>query len=236
MIKFGKLEVIAEQQTKRRKSGWIVRCDCGTEYVMEKDKVKKNKRGCRSCSSKIGGRAKRIDLSGERFHQLVVISNELKNNRTIWRCLCDCGKEHITYSENLRSGHTRMCTMCADKSAGIKRRKYTIADMSLRKWKSIVYSATKRNISFNVTKEQIYDLYLKQNKKCALTDLPISFGIGNDSKTTASLDRINSNIGYEEGNLQWIYKDLNKMKGSLTQDQFIKLCGLVWKNKKPETL
>ncbi len=34
------------------------------------------------------------------------------------------------------------------------------------------------------------------------------------------------------GNLQWILDDVNRMKGSLTQDEFIRLCGLVWNHNK----
>ncbi len=39
-----------------------------------------------------------------------------------------------------------------------------------------------------------------------------------------SIDRIDSNIGYEEGNIQWVDKRINMMKGSLSNEEFIELC------------
>jgi hypothetical protein len=48
--------------------------------------------------------------------------------------------------------------------------------------------------------------------------------IASKTLTTASLDRIDSSIGYVEGNVQWIYKPLNTMKGTLSNQEFIQLC------------
>lgn len=39
-----------------------------------------------------------------------------------------------------------------------------------------------------------------------------------------SIDRIDSNIGYEEGNIQWVDKRINMMKGSLSNEEFVELC------------
>jgi len=45
--------------------------------------------------------------------------------------------------------------------------------------------------------------------------------------TTASVDRIDSSIGYVMGNIQWVHKDINKMKSDFSQELFIAWCGLV---------
>lgn len=49
-----------------------------------------------------------------------------------------------------------------------------------------------------------------------------------------SIDRINSDIGYEEGNIQWVDKRINMMKGSLSNKEFIELCTKVAKYNKNE--
>jgi len=49
-----------------------------------------------------------------------------------------------------------------------------------------------------------------------------------EGRWTASLDRIDNNKGYIKGNVQWVLKDINKMKNIHTQDYFIELCKLVW--------
>ena len=44
---------------------------------------------------------------------------------------------------------------------------------------------------------------------------------------TASLDRINSKIGYFKENTQWIHKDLQWMKGNKDEAVFINYCKLI---------
>lgn len=52
------------------------------------------------------------------------------------------------------------------------------------------------------------------------------------NETTVSLDRIDSNIGYIEGNVQWIHKALNNTKNTMPNDEFINWCKLVAENNK----
>ncbi|MDO4307225.1 MAG: AP2 domain-containing protein [Eubacteriales bacterium] len=52
-----------------------------------------------------------IDLTGERFGRLTVLSKygTTKDRQIVWLCKCDCGREIIVKSGNLKSGHTRSC-------------------------------------------------------------------------------------------------------------------------------
>lgn len=56
--------------------------------------------------------AKIIDITGQRFGRLVVLSitdqKELHRGRK-WLCRCDCGNEVIITGSSLRSGSTRSC-------------------------------------------------------------------------------------------------------------------------------
>ncbi len=53
---------------------------------------------------------------------------------------------------------------------------------------------------------------------------------GGPSTKTASLDRIDSRLGYEPGNIQWVHKDVNQMKWHLSNDRFIEVCRAVVAN------
>jgi hypothetical protein len=98
-------------------------------------------------------------------------------------------------------------------------------DISGRYWHDLYLGAKDRELSWNITKEYIWDLFVKQNKRCALSDLPIDFAL--NGKQTASLDRIDSSIGYEEGNLHWTHKDINVAKFDLDTEEYIKWCKLI---------
>ena len=50
----------------------------------------------------------KIDLVGQRFSRLVVLA-EAPGARVMWRCRCDCGKETVVASCNLRGGKTKSC-------------------------------------------------------------------------------------------------------------------------------
>lgn len=81
-----------------------------------------------------------------------------------------------------------------------------------------------RNREFNVTIEYLWDLFLKQNKKCKLTGENLTFNIhknGGNNQWTASLDRINSSKGYVEGNVQFLHVDANYIKRHYTDQEII---------------
>lgn len=89
-------------------------------------------------------------------------------------------------------------------------------------------AAKKRNIEFNVTKEYCWGIFEKQQYKCAITGLDLCMCYQFSSKNqTASLDRIDNSKGYIEGNLQWVHKDINRMKWCHSEEYFKKMCRLV---------
>jgi hypothetical protein len=81
--------------------------------------------------------------------------------------------------------------------------------------------AINRNIDFQITIEEISDQYESQDKLCAFTGIPLTFGID------ASVDRIDSNEGYNPNNIQIVHKALNMMKKDMTNESFIAWCKLV---------
>lgn len=88
--------------------------------------------------------------------------------------------------------------------------------------------ATNRNLEFNLTGEYLWSLFLKQNRKCALSGIDIGFpktwGPKSKTQITASIDRIDSTKGYVVGNVQWVHKTINVMKMDLPVEDFIALC------------
>lgn len=100
-------------------------------------------------------------------------------------------------------------------------------------YNELKFGAQKRNLEFNVSQEYLWDLFRNQNKTCALSGLPISLstktkqGSPDYSLFTASLDRIDNTIGYVEGNVQWVHKELKRLRGSYSITDFVELCILV---------
>lgn len=94
--------------------------------------------------------------------------------------------------------------------------------------------AKRRGIEFKITAADLFAQFQKQNGRCAFTKELITFGSSSSSRTTwnASLDRIDSAHGYVRGNIQWVTKTINMMKGRLNDSEFIKTCKLIAENNK----
>lgn len=53
---------------------------------------------------------KSLELTGQRFWRLTVLEKvPSKNNRSMWRCVCDCGNEKVVEGRNLKKGLTKSC-------------------------------------------------------------------------------------------------------------------------------
>lgn len=174
------------------------------------------------------------DLTGKQFGKLRVLSlhsivpSSPGRNRTRWLCECECGIQKDILSSNLLSGSTISCG-CSKTDYT----KYRLIEekVTLSYYGSLQSNAKKRGINFDLTIKYLYELYIKQEKKCALSNLEIelpSFSlIKSKCLNLGSIDRIDSSKSYTEGNVQWVHKDINKMKMDLDQEQFLKLCKLV---------
>ena len=86
-------------------------------------------------------------------------------------------------------------------------------------FKKIQSNAIKRGLSFDLDIDYLWDLFLKQNKKCALTKVDINIVNAtisyNYHLNTASLDRIDSSKGYEKDNIRWVHKAINHIKSDI---------------------
>lgn len=167
------------------------------------------------------------DLTGKRFGKLVCIrQGEFCGNHRTWVCKCDCGKIHQSLSTNLLTGKIKSCG-CLGSSNGkenVNWRGYE--EISGVYWNGVLARAKFRKIPISISIKEAWDVYLRQKKSCALSGIPLSFSKckKEKSKATASLDRIDSFRGYDTGNVQWVHKDINKMKMDLNQLYFLELC------------
>lgn len=176
-----------------------------------------------------------------------------KKGSKYYNCKCTCGNIQDVYYLTLAKETTKACNKCSFKVNNIKlsesfinksNENKSLNDISGTLYAHIKRKAKERNLDFNLSKDFLWNLYEKQNKKCALSGISITLskeikysqygdyksGKPNWKIITASLDRIDSSKGYEEDNVQWIHKDINFMKNSYNQDYFVNLCMLISKN------
>lgn len=164
------------------------------------------------------------DKIGQRFGNLVVVSRAKNRGCSVyWNCKCNCGKEIEVISGKLKNKKIKSCG-CLYKGSNWK----GYGEMPKNKFTEIKAGAAARGHSFEITIEDCWNLFLAQDKKCALSGQPLSL---NSRNMTASLDRIDSKLGYAINNIQWVHKDVNYMKQKFDVFYFIEMCKLITSNK-----
>lgn len=180
------------------------------------------------------------DLVGRQFGRLTVLEY-LGFSRSAWssywRCRCLCGRiVDVGKSIRRRKNPTESCGCLAAERAS-RRQWQGTGDIGQQHFRRIYNRAQADGIEFNLSIEQLWSIFQSQNGVCALSGMKIEFGRyapegrarhdGRARLSTASLDRIDSSKGYIVGNVQWVHKDINKMKGVFDQSRFIALCKAV---------
>ena len=189
------------------------------------------------------GMPKHFDMVGKTFGFLKVtgLRQKKEDKRGDWWAFCECkncGKKdfEVKIAPVLR-GATTSCGCRRDfyyKISGKNNKNFTgYEEIRGGNWSSLRARAKKRGQEFDITIEYAWGLYIKQDKRCALSGIPLCFGVDTRPKeTTASLDRIDPNKGYVVGNVQWIHKDINVMKNMFNQEYFVNICRFIAANDK----
>ena len=174
------------------------------------------------------------DIAGKKFNYLTAIKPLYKyipGRQWVWLCKCDCGKETNVLIGKLKAGSTKSCGCYKAKNLNHAKGPLSPQWAGYKTLSKSFYTRIKnqvelRNYDFNVSIEYLYDLYEKQGGRCAYTGEIINLPIntkqlrGENNEDIASLDRIDNDKHYIEGNLQWVCKRINYMKHTMTEDYF----------------
>lgn len=225
--RFGKLIAI-ERIPKQigRTVKWKCLCDCGNESVVTRANLD-------SGSTTSCGQHRFFNLENKEFGRLKVIrrGNDYhhKSGTLIsWICKCKCGNTKDILAYQLTSGKTRSCGCLRKQINKIKFFK-GYNDISGKHWSSVRGAAKRRCLQFDITIKDVWNLYIKQNKLCAISGISVQFNLDN-KLTTASIDRIDNTKGYTLDNIQILHKTINIMKNNLEQNYFIEICNKISKN------
>lgn len=95
-------------------------------------------------------------------------------------------------------------------------------------WTGIKRGARIRGLEVTISKADAEAQFVAQNGICRLSGVELQLGSVSKSadrqRMTASLDRIDSTKGYVVGNIQWVHKDINRMKWTLSSAEFVAWC------------
>lgn len=158
--------------------------------------------------------------------------------------ICYCCKQYKPESDFdnttppsnwFRNHKDRRCKECKRKQY-LKRReasrgKRDLDRMILERWHAARDRAKTHNIDFNLTVEYLKQLWDKQEGKCALSGIGMTY-IFNCGRvhTNLSIDRITPSLGYIEGNVQLVCMACNQIKSDLTEEKMYNFCKMIVNN------
>ena len=89
-----------------------------------------------------------------------------------------------------------------------------------------------RNHNYDINLDYLIEIWKKQEGKCIYTGIQMNLpdGVKKGTPLTASLDRIDSSLGYLKGNVQFTILCINYMKNNLTHTQMLQLIDLIKSN------
>lgn len=218
----------------------LYRCKCGKEKWDSCGAVFGNHAGqtCRSCSNKRPDdqlHKNSSDLTGKRFGKWEVIGHEFHrfkdgSRRLQWRTRCECGFEKLLSGRDFANIVESGCKACRTDP----RKK----DAFHKHVESALARAKKHKREFAIDEKFMRELFELQCGKCAVSGLPISVSDScrefSQGKSTASIDRIDSNKGYTKDNVQWVHKFINQIKWDLDLDSFVWICHQIVKRNPME--
>lgn len=109
--RFGKL-VAQEYDLSQKQSSWKCVCDCGNvTTVLTCNLVRGNTKSCGCLRDKMYVDSVE-NLAGRRFGRLFVLhkaSIKTRSKKTMWNCLCSCGKVRVIAAASLIRGSTTSC-------------------------------------------------------------------------------------------------------------------------------
>jgi hypothetical protein len=179
------------------------------------------------------------NLTGKKFGKLMVIKFEGldKNRNSLYRCLCECGKEMVTRGTCLKRGTTKSCG-CLRKEVLIEninkfggRGKLSNAlrntllltrmdDIELA-FNILKARAMKRKKDFSLTLDESKILFKSHCFYCGSEKGSVYYNNGTRVISYMGVDRINSLEGYSNENCVACCSICNTAKNTMSQTEFL---------------
>ena len=196
---------------------WVFVCDCGTEKEILKQNVTQGKVKSCGCLNKERGRKVRLNLIGQKFGRLTVSGVAKFTNKSMFDCLCDCGKYIVVAGSYLLSGHTKSCGCL--RTYRLKKGEAGLSILYKFRYKA---RAKRKGLDFNISLD---DFKVMTKMRCHYCGVEPSTVIRSKSEHSEyvynGLDRVDSSLGYTLDNVVPCCVACNRMKLDYSRDEFM---------------
>lgn len=182
------------------------------------------------------------NIIGETYNQLTIIEDlgierKRSNSLRMIKCRCSCGNTTTTNYRDIKKGHTKSCG-CYRKSDEVLEKlslhgkeMYKLGNLNIgffredeeTKFRYYIKQIKRRQKNSKLTISDLRQQWEIQKGCCAYTNIPLILATHSDYDyprfMQASVDRIDSNLGYEVGNIQFVSITCNYAKNAMSHDE-----------------
>lgn len=171
-----------------------------------------------------------IDMLGQKFNRFTVISRaETNGKRAYWNCLCECGETKIVMGKLLRNGGVRSCGCLHSEQSpknafrlphgqAARNQLYLLIQREAMKQRELEFALTIEQFEF-ITKQNCFYCGVEPRQRHPKTIQRL-----NGCYTYNGIDRVDSDKGYTIDNCVAACGRHNRMKGTMSQAEFLKAC------------
>lgn len=231
-FKCNNLTVLKREKYGKGNYRYLCECsDCGSFAYSLANKLENGQRKCKCIKKPI--------KSKDRFYMLEAIErNHSMNGRVYWKFRCDCGNiiireaSKVTYNNKIGIRQNCGCySRIIHKENGRKTRKppgYSCINKIISSYK---FNAKKRNLTFNLTRDDCIELFKNRCHYCNTLPYKIfKHKSCYDEIVYNGIDRIDSGIGYEKMNVVSCCEECNYKKRNTSYDVFLRWIAAVYNN------
>ncbi len=170
--------------------------------------------------------------------QIEVICGNPKCNRLFMKDGSEVRRNEKRGADNYCSQSCSSIVNHKQLKSGAENAKYLIGVSKADKYTGLrehLRRAKYRDQEFNITLEDLLEQWTKQNGLCPYTGAKLIHPIRMKDEGLiymASLDRIDSSIGYMKSNIQFISAAANLAKNNMSHEQMIEFCKIITNNWK----
>ena len=177
--------------------------------------------------------SKKLDLQGQKFGRLLVVSRapNNKHNKVCWNVLCDCGIKKIVIGYLLSGGRLQSCG-CLQKDRASEANKKFDSNPALRKLiDSYRNSAKRRGFNFLLSVDEADKLFRQPCFYCARAPhRSFTEYNGRYKYIYNGIDRIDNSKDYTIENIRACCKDCNYAKNEMSVEEFANWIRKVYEN------
>lgn len=95
------------------------------------------------------------------------------------------------------------------------------------------HAVKRRETISPITTDEVMDIWRRQDNKCAISGVAMTWGKGRIMPTSVSIDRLDPDRGYEKDNVRLVCYQVNTFRGRWSDEQMLSMAKAIVANMEP---